>query len=116
MNEELKALRPKPARQCTTRSFTQPMSSSGANQSNAYDSLMAAIARRSGADIGGSESIVSMTASGSPSCAKEKGDGDRLATAGGTRPLLHHRGAGQDAGLGLRAAVGRRPRKNMCAR
>jgi hypothetical protein len=72
MNEQLRALRPKPRpRQCASRSFSQTMSNSSANQGNAYDRLMAAIAMKTGANITGSESVVSMTATGAPSCSRQ---------------------------------------------
>lgn len=73
MNEELAALRPKPKvqpRQCTTRSFSQVLTNTASSQSTASQSLATAIARKSGANIGGSESVVSMTG-GAPSCTQE---------------------------------------------
>lgn len=57
------------ARQCTSRSFSQTMSNTHASQSTAQSLLQSAIAMKTGANITGSESVVSMT-SGSTNCSQ----------------------------------------------
>ena len=65
--------RPKPKappRQCTRRAFSQLLTNTASSQSVASQSLTTAIARKSGANIGGSESVISMTG-GTPVCTQK---------------------------------------------
>ena len=73
MQEAAEAARPKPPpRQCTTRAFSHPLSDTLPTQAAAERSLQTLIARQSGCNITGSESVKSMTA-GSISCHRHPG-------------------------------------------
>ena len=59
---------PTPPRQCTSRTWTQPFTSSGKTRDAAFASMTTAVARKSGCNIGGSESVLSMSQATAANC------------------------------------------------
>lgn len=71
MQEEAEKARGKlPKRQCTSRTWSQPFSTSGRTRDAAFASLTGAVDRKSGCSIGGSESLLSMSMATAANCSE----------------------------------------------
>ena len=71
MKEEAEKARAKiPKRQCTSRTWSQPFSTSGSTRDAAFASLTGAVDRKSGCSIGGSETLLSMSQATAANCSE----------------------------------------------
>jgi hypothetical protein len=71
MQEDAQKARAKlPKRQCTSRTWSQPMNTSGQTRDAAFAQLTGAVSRKSGCNIGGSESVLSMSLATAANCSE----------------------------------------------
>lgn len=69
LQDDAKKARDKlPRRQCTSRTWSQPMNSSGRTREAAFASMTGAVSRKSGCSIGGSETVLSMSLATAANC------------------------------------------------
>ena len=71
MKEEAEKARAKiPKRQCSSRTWSQPMNVSGRTRDAAFANLTDAVSRRAGCNIGGSETVLSMSLATAANCSE----------------------------------------------
>jgi hypothetical protein len=71
MKEDAEKARAKlPKRQCTSRTWSQPMATSGRTRDAAFANLTGAVDRRSGCSIGGTETLLSMSMATAANCSE----------------------------------------------